>query len=262
MSGFVGLVGSGPAERDWLEQATRFLEFRGPDARGTWHGETAALGHALLATTREEQGRAQPLSLNGDVWLTGDIRLDARAELVGRLVGCGRPASLSLPDAELVLHSYHAWGDRCLERLAGDFAFAVWDQRSRRLFAARDHFGVSQFFYAMIGKQLLFSNTLDALLLHPGIPDALDETALGDYLVSGWGCEPAATVFAGIRRLPPAHCLSRSDGHFEIRRYWTIPPPGPLIRYSRPETYAEHFLALLREAVADRLRTDRVSAQL
>src|SRR5579862_5201525 len=206
------------------------MAFRGPDAQRTWHDEHAGLAHALLATNSEEVGRAQPASPDGEVWLTGDVRLDARHDLVHKLVGAGRDASLAQSDAELVMHAYALWSELCIEHLAGDFAFSIWNRRTCRLFAARDQFGVSPFFFARSGEFLLFSNTLEAILLHPGVPDVLNERAMGDFLVSGWIGDGAATVFAAIDRLPPAHCLTWSPAGNQVRRYWTVPAPGPLLR--------------------------------
>lgn len=264
MSGLVGVTG--PActwdEREWLERATAFMAFRGPDHQQTWHDDRAGLGHALLATTPEERGTRQPASLDGQVWIAGDVRLDARLALVRKLRSRGCEASSALPDAELVLHAYHAWGDRCLEHLAGDFSFAIWDRRVSRLFAARDQFGVGQLFYAVVGEQLLFSNTLECLLLHAGVSDANDELAVGDYLAMGTGSDSSATTFQQIRRVPPGHALGWSPGKCTITRYWSAPEPGDFLRYPRQGDYADRFRELLTESVSDRLRTTRLSLQL
>lgn len=264
MSGFVGVVG--PActwdEREWLEQATAFMVFRGPDHQQTWHDDRAGLGHTLLATTPEEQGSQQPASVDGEIWIAGDVRLDARLALVRELRGQGRTVSTALPDAELLLHAYHAWGDRCLEHLAGDFAFAIWDRRASRLFAARDQFGVGQLFYAAVGELLLFSNTLECLLLHAGVSEAIDELAVGDYLAMGTGSDASATTYQQIRRVPPGHALSRSPERCTITRYWSAPEPGDFVRYPTPGDYADRFRELLTESVSDRLRTTRLSVQL
>jgi asparagine synthase (glutamine-hydrolysing) len=264
VSGFVGVVG--PActwdEREWLERATAYMAFRGPDHQQTWHDDHAGLGHSLLATTPEEKGSQQPASLDGEVWIAGDVRLDARLRLVRELRSRGCQASPALPDTELVLHAYSVWGDRCVERLTGDFAFAIWDRRASRLFAARDQFGGGQLFYAVVGEHLLFGNTLECLLLHPGVSDALDELAVGDYLARGTGSDSSATTFQQIRRVPPAHVLSWLPERCAISRYWSAPEAGAFLRYPKPGDYADRFRELLTESVSDRLRTTRLSLQL
>ncbi len=260
MSGIVGLVNldGSPTDRGLLGRMTRSLAPRGPDQQATWADGPAGLGHALLRTTDESEGERQPLTLDGAVWVTADARIDDRAALVDKLAGQGRAASLGRPDAELVLHAYHAWGERCVGHLLGDFAFAVWDGRRRRLFCARDHFGVKPFFYAHVGDRFVFSNTLNCVRLHPDVSDELNDLAIADFLIFHRNQDVATTAFAAVRRLPPAHSLTVADGTARLIRYWTVPFDGE-VRYRRQEEYAEHLRDLLRRAVEDRLRSRRVA---
>jgi asparagine synthase (glutamine-hydrolysing) len=246
-----------PMDQQLLAGMTAFLVFRGPDAQTTWADGAVGLGHTLLRTTWEAEHERQPCSLDGFVWITADARIDDRATLVARLAACGRTATPDIPDVELILHAYHAWGERCVEHLLGDFAFALWDTQERRLFCARDHFGVKPFFYARRGDRLLFSNTLNCLRLHPDVSETLNELAIADFLLFEGNEDLSTTAFADISRLPPAHTLTWSDGKVEVRRFWSLPVDGD-IRYRRGEEYVEHFQALLTEAVRDRLRTRRV----
>jgi asparagine synthase (glutamine-hydrolysing) len=263
VSGIVGIVNrdGSPIDRELLGRMTAFLAFRGPDAQATWADGPVGFGHALLRTTAESEREHQPCSLDGDVWITADARIDARAHLIDKLAGHGRRAALSVPDAELILHAYHAWGERCVEHLLGDFAFAVWDGRERRLFCARDHFGIKPFFYAATRESFVVGNTLDCVRLHPALSDRLNERAVGDFLLCGWNPDPAASVFADVLRLPAAHALTWSAGGVRLRRYWKLPTDGD-IRYRREADYVEHFKDLLRRAVEDRLRTDRVAVYM
>lgn len=259
MSGIVGIfhLDSGPVDRLLLRRMTEFLAFRGPDAQEIWSAGPVGFGHAMLRTTNESVRERQPASLDGQVWITADARIDGRLDLVRELQLEGRDCSEATPDPELILHAYHVWGERCVERLLGDFAFAIWDGRHRRLFCGRDHFGVKPFYYAQVGNCLVFSNTLDCLRLHRSASDKLNVLAVADFLLFGSNQELDSTIFADLRRLRPAHTLTWSQGDFHTHRYWTLPIEDP-ISYQRADEYVEHFRELLRRAVRDRLRTNCV----
>lgn len=263
MSGIVGMLqrDGAPADLPLLHSLTRFLSYRGPDAREAWSHGPVALGHALLRTTQESVTERQPASLDGQLWITADVRLDGRAELEAMLDKAGRKVRRAAPDPELVLHAYAAWGETCVQQLRGDFAFAVWDARRKSLFCARDHFGVKPFYYAALGALFLFSNTLDCVRLHPEVSDELNDAAIADFLLFGLNCDAAATTFRDVRRLPPAHFLRASAEGVRIERYWSA-PTGGRIRYRRADEYVEHFQVLFQKAVADRLRTGRVGILL
>jgi asparagine synthase (glutamine-hydrolysing) len=148
-----------------------------------------------------------------------------------------------------------------VERLRGDFSFAIWDARHKHLFCARDHFGIKPFYYVQRDDLFLFSNTLNCVRTHPEVSGELNDAAIGDFLLFGLNCDNATTSFRDIQRLPPAHSLSISPEGLKIRRYWT-PPTDGRIRYSKPEEYIENFGSLLKAAVTDRLRLDRVGILL
>jgi asparagine synthase (glutamine-hydrolysing) len=264
VSGFVGVVNQGGigASREWLRQATSFMAFRGPDAQDCWLDFNVGLGQALLRTTFEAEREQQPCSLDGQVRVVADVRLDGRSDLLRRLRDGGRAVANDAPDVELLLHAYHLWGEGCLDHLMGDFAFALWDGREEKLFCARDQFGVAPFYYAEVPDGLLFSNTLNCLRLHPQVTDELNDHAVGDFLLFNMNMDPATTTFAGIQRLPPASALTWQEGGLRIRRYWSMPEWNGYLRYRRAEDYVEQFGELFTQAVADRLRTDRLSTHL
>lgn len=259
MSGIVGIVNldGAPVDRRVLQRMTDFLAFRGPDAQETWTDGHAGFGHTLLKTTFEAERERQPASLDGQVWITADARVDGRAELIEKLESKGTGELQRATDVELILHAYHVWGEGCVDHLIGDFAFAIWDGRNRRLFCARDHMGVKPFYYAQVGDSLVFSNTLDCIRQHPTVSNELNDVAIGDFLLAGSNENPATTTFVDIRRLPPAHTATWAEPGLKMRRYWSLPIDEPL-QLPRPEDYVDRFRELLRLAVADRLRTDRV----
>jgi asparagine synthase (glutamine-hydrolysing) len=263
LSGIVGIFnrGGAPVDRALLRGFTQFISYCGPDARDTWTFGCVGLGHTLLSTTRESVNERQPATLDGRLWITADARLDARAELIAELDSAGSRARQSAPDSELILRAYAAWGADCLDHLRGDFAFAIWDALKKALFCARDHLGVKPFYYAEKGELFLFSNVLDCLRQHPDVAEELNEAAVADFLLFGLNCDNATTTFRDIQRLPPAHSLTVDASGLQMRRYWTAPTDGR-IRYRHADDYVEHFQVLLQAAVADRLRTDKVSILL
>lgn len=189
-----------------------------------------------------------------------NARIDGREELIEKLKG-KVALNQSPTDAELILYAYEAWGEDCVKHLIGDFAFAIWDNRSQRLFCARDHFGVKPFFYSCAGNDFIFSDNLNELRRDARVSDALDEIAIGDYLVFGLNQDLSSTTFKDIRRLPPGHSLTFREGSMTIRRYWTPAVPNE-VHFRDRHSYVERFLELLSQAVDDRLRTDRVSVSM
>lgn len=258
MSGFVVMVDldDRPIGRGLLERLTRCLAKRGPDASRIWIDGSVGMGHALFRTTEESAFERQPRSLDGSTWIAGNVRIDARAELVRRL-GKGERIDLrTTPDSELVLRAYRAWGEAGLRYLQGDFAFALWDNRQRRLLCARDQFGMRQLYYSRVGRLLIVGNSLGCLRQHPHISNRLNDLAIGDFLLFGdstWG-DKSATAFADVRALLPAHLLLLSGETLAVRRYWDVPADVPLLRYRDECDYLDHFRSVFSCAVADRLR--------
>jgi asparagine synthase (glutamine-hydrolysing) len=263
LSGIVGIFhrDSAPIEPALLRSLVDFLAYRGPDAQGSWSETPVGLGYSLLRTTRESGSERQPASLEGRYWMVADARLDCREELIAELQRTKPEVQSNAPDCELILQAYAAWGTSCVDHLRGDYSFAVWDAVDKQLFCVRDHFGIKPFYYAQLGELYLFSNTLNCIRLHPRVSSALNDAAIGDFLLFGLNYDNATTSFRDIQRLPPAHSLTVSPRGIEIRRYWA-PPTDGRIRYSNPEEYVENFKFLFESAVRDRLRADHVGILL
>ena len=259
MSGIAGIVNTdgAPVDPQLLSDMTESLRFRGPDAMRTWIDGHVGFGHTLFATTEEAWRERQPCTIDGDVWIVADARVDARDDLVRTLDARGRTGLNNANDAELILHAYGEWGEACVDHLLGDFAFAVWDRPRRRLFCARDQFGVKPFYYALRGNAIVFSNTLDCVRRHPLVSDRLNDLTIADFLLFYYNQNFDTTAFADIQRLPGGHTLTWTGGQPHVRRYWTLPVYGEL-RYRRRSDYVDRFREVLHLAVRDRLRTRRV----
>ncbi len=258
MSGIVGIVNldDAPVDRALLQRMTGSMAYRGPDRRQIWADGNVGFGHTLLRTTFESLHEQQPLTLDGETWITADARVDDRAGLI-RQLAASRDV-ITAPDAELILRAYQRWGQDCVKYLIGDITFAIWERRQRRLFCARDHFGVKPFYYAELANCLVFSNTLDCIRQHPCVTNQLNDLAIADFLLFGHNPEFSTTAFNDIQRLGPAHQLTWSGGKPRKTRYWTLPSNAE-IRYQRAGDYVDRCNDLLDVAVADRLRTDRAA---
>jgi asparagine synthase (glutamine-hydrolysing) len=260
MSGFIGILnlGGAPVERDLMQRLTQLLAFRGPDARSVLCKGSVGFGHTLFRTTWESAHERQPLTLDQQVWIVADARVDAREDLV-RALGLDDPLPLAqTPDVELILRAYLKWGERCLDHLLGDFSFAIWDGRLGKLFCARDRFGVKLFYYVRKSSCLVFSNTIAALRSHPEVSSRLNESAIGDFLLfdSNWTLD--TTFFTDIQKLPAGHQFTLTATNFERRKYWQLVEPET-IRLKNEGDYIEGFRERLDEAVSDRMRTDDVA---
>jgi asparagine synthase (glutamine-hydrolysing) len=264
VSGIVGLIhtNKAPVEPNWLRRMTEVMTFRGPDAQTVWSQDFVGLAHAMLQTTWESAAESQPYTIDRQVWIVADARIDDRQTLIEKLGLTHRINNCEqiLTDVELILQAYLRWGDDCTQHLLGDFAFGIWDDRTQRLFCVRDQLGVKPFYYAQVGDCLLFSNTIDCLRHHPQVSSKLNDRTVGDVLLFDLNYDVTTTIFADIQRLPTAHTLTWSiERGLQTRQYWTMPVPE-LIRYSNSQDYIDRFQELMSQAVGDRLRTDKVSS--
>ncbi len=257
MSAIVGIARSdgAPVAPPLLEAMLAAVSHRGPDREGRWLDGATALGHRLLATTRDSLHDLAPLSDADGRRLVWDGRLDNRDELAAAL-GLGGADLAETSDARLVLAAYRRWGRRCVERLLGDFAFALWDAPGRQLVCGRDRVGIRPFHYLWDGRAFAFASEVKALLpLLDRAPEPDDEMVLALLLREFREGDDARTLFRGVHRLPPGYVLVVGDGRLSVERYWAI-DPGREIRYATEHEYVEHFRALFLDAVACRLRSD------
>ncbi len=254
MAGIVGLCcaeGMPPVGPE-LEAMLDAAAYRGPDGRETWRSGPVALGHLRLWTTPESRYERLPLAdPRAGLAITADARIDNRAELITAL-GLHDEAPHRPSDGELILAAYARWGDDCASHLLGDFAFCIWDAGRRRLFCARDHFGVRPLYYSDGEGVLAVASDVRALLALPWVSREVDEHFVAGYLALHF--EEARTAYRGVLRLPPAHTLTRVAGRSSLRRYWTLNPSYEL-RLRSDDEYAEALRSVLSEAVQCRLRS-------
>jgi asparagine synthase (glutamine-hydrolysing) len=197
---------------------------------------------------RVPTGAAPPAARDADLLMVADARIDNRRELA---------QALDLPDrgpgadAELLLAAYRKWQEGCLPRLAGDFAFVLWDARRRRMLGARDALGVRPLHWARAGDVVLLASEAQQLCSHRELPRRPDLTALADYLLVQ-PSEPWRSFWEGIHAVPPGHYLVADEHGPRVRRYWD-PAEIAVDTEMTEEESSERFLAVFRRAVGDRL---------
>src|SRR6266568_4415403 len=224
------------------------MRHRGPNRTGVWSGGPVGLGHCLLWTTSESLPASNP---TGELAITADSRIDNRDELLASLDLVSRPHR-EITDSELILRAYEHWGERCPEKLLGDFAFAIWDQPRLTLFCARDHFGVKPFYYFRSDQAFFFASEIKALLSLGEVPRRLNETRVADFLVPNLQ-DTSMTFYKDILRLPPAHSLTVRTNGVLLQRYWSL-DPNREVHCRSNEEYADGFLGIFTDAVRVRLR--------
>lgn len=251
MCGITGCVGSiGP---DLLEPMLSSLTHRGPDDKGVWFGPGIGLGMRRLAII-DLAGGHQPMSNEDDsLWIVFNGEIYNHRSLHPALEAKGHRFKTH-SDTEVILHLYEEEGERCVDRLRGMFAFAIWNASQRTLFLARDRLGKKPLFFWHRNGQFLFASEIKALLLHPDVSRSLDWEAFHHYLAFGYTPDDRS-IFAGIHKLPPAHTATLRNGFLSLQRYWTLPQykAGPPVSC---QDAAAHIRHELREAVRLRLESD------
>jgi asparagine synthase (glutamine-hydrolysing) len=255
MCGIVGICEPGlgaQVDRDLLERATDCLRHRGPDGSGFFVRDNVGLGHRRLSII-DLAGGAQPMfNEDGTVAVVFNGEIYNYRELQSELEGLGHRFTSSC-DTEAIVHAYEQWGTECLQRFVGMFAFAIWDDRDRSAFIARDRLGKKPVFYHFANGRLVFGSELKALLEHPAVPRKVDPGALDDYLAYSY-VPSDRCIFAGVSKLPPAHWMRWKDGALQVQPYWKVDfAPGPELR---EEEWAERVEEALRRSIRLRLRAD------
>jgi asparagine synthase (glutamine-hydrolysing) len=189
-------------------------------------------------------------------WIVGSIRLDARNDLVDAL---GLPGTLD--DATLCLHAYRRWGDEFVGRLAGDFAFVLWDDDKRRLLGVRDQLGIRSLLYARLGPTWYASDSLSWLAARPALDRRLDEVWIGDFLATGQSLDASRTVYEKVHRLPPGHSVELIGDRANLRRYWRLTIERPLFLRDSG-AYGECFRELTKAAIRDRAPSGKLGISM
>jgi len=252
IAGLVNFVPAFPANRWLLQRMCDAIRHRGPDDEGMVLRGSVGLGMRRLSIIDLEGGH-QPISNeDGSVWIVFNGEIYNHRELRDELRAKGHVYKTQ-SDTESILHLYEELGERCVERLRGMFAFAIWDEGRRRLFLARDRVGIKPLFYRLTDDGLIFASEMKAILQDPRVPREIDWEAVDAYFALSYIPAPR-TIFKDILKLPPGHYLSWENGTVRLARYWDLHyRPN---RKTASEDLAAEFLHLLDEAVKLHLVSD------
>jgi asparagine synthase (glutamine-hydrolysing) len=231
------------------------MAYWGPDGDGLWSEGPVGLGCLKRVNTPESVAETLPWVCphSGDV-ITASSRLDNRDELLGSL-SVPAPERADAPDSRIILEAYHQWGKACVDRLLGDWVFAIWDAGERKLFVARDHHGNTGLYYHADSRRFTFASSLKGLLALPDVPDRPDPLTIAKAMTS-WPEFGDRTCNEGILRLLPAHALTVTAEGVEVERHWYL-EETPDLRLGSDDEYLEAFLEIFREAVRCRMRCTR-----
>ena len=196
---------------------------RGPDEVGLHLEPGVGLGHRRLSIIDLATGQQPLFNEDGSVVIVYNGEIYNYQELIPELMGLGHTFRTK-SDTEVVVHAWEEWGEECVKRFRGMFAFALWDRNRETFFLARDRLGVKPLHYAVLPEGwLVFGSELKALVAHPDFKHDLDPLAIEEYFALGYIPEPR-TVYAGALKLPPAHTLTIRRGQPvpEPREYWDV----------------------------------------
>lgn len=244
-------------DRDALQRMTTRLARRGPDHEGFFSDGPLAFGHRRLSIIDLSAHADQPmldktlhlaLVFNGTIYNYKELRAE--------LLEMGYEF-FSQGDSEVILKAYHAWGNSCVQRFYGMFAFAIYDLRAKSLFLARDRLGIKPLYYSLDGARLRFASTLQALLAGGGIDTSLDAEALHHHFTLHSVVPAPRTILRGVKKLPPAHSMSFSaDGEVALTRYWQLDATRPELALSEQDWLTATRNVLRRAVERHRLASD------
>lgn len=244
-----GICGFSWADPSLLESMKAAIRHRGPDAHGSYVAEGVSLGHLRLSIVDLSETGRQPLSnADGSVRITFNGEIYNHPELKRRLEAKGYVYRGS-SDTETIVYAYEEYGLEVVEHLTGMFAFAIWDERKRRLVLARDRLGIKPLYYTLERGRLRFASEIKALLQDPSLPRAVNPQGLFDLI--GYEFTPAPdTLFRGIQKLPPGHLLIfEANGQATLRQYWSL-------KQGEVDDSIEGITDLLRQVCNDHMMAD------
>ena len=261
MCGIAGILlkYANPAAPVHLKKMTDALSHRGPDGEGSWRNQedTVHLGHRRLSIIDLSEHGAQPMPYAGRYHIVHNGEIYNYPELRNFLQGKGY-TFISRTDTEVIVAAYDYWKEHCLQQFDGMFAFAIWDEKEKQLFAARDRFGEKPFYYYEDEENFVFASEMKALW-KIGIERQVDKKMVLNYLSLGHvqNCvDKEQTFFESVYSLPPSHYLQYSfaGGPSKIKRYWRIDKESKID--IAPEQAIETFISLFSNSIKRRLRSD------
>jgi len=234
-----------------IKKMNNILSHRGPDCSAIWSDGPIAFGHQMLYTTTESLNEILPFhDEKAGLVITADARIDNRKELSEEL---DIEDKEDVSDSYFILKSYEKWGEKCPEHLLGDFAFAIWDKKKKKLFCSRDHMGIKPFYYYSDDKLFIFGTEIKALFSIPEVNYDLNELKIGLYLKRD-GTDKHLTFYKNILSLTAANYICVNQQFTLKKMYWKLDPESRIVMDS-DEEYFKAYKEIFTEAVNCRLRS-------
>ncbi|MGB3182815.1 MAG: asparagine synthase (glutamine-hydrolyzing) [Cyclobacteriaceae bacterium] len=260
MCGITGVLSYDSREElreESLRRMADAIEHRGPDETSTYVNERIGFGFKRLSIIDLAHGHQPFFTVDNSVVMVCNGEIYNYRELQDELKAKGHQLTTNC-DVEVILYLYLEYGiEGCLNRLNGQFAFAIYDKRSRELFLARDHFGICPLFYTVVDGQLIFGSEIKSILHHPGVKKEVDVTGL-DQVFSFPGMVSPTTMFKGIRSLKPGYYVVAGESSPKEVEYWDLDYPPADYDYGNKseDYYMEGLEAHLLQSVKYRLNAD------
>jgi asparagine synthase (glutamine-hydrolysing) len=259
MCGIAGIVASDRLHADERERLVRMrdvITHRGPDESGTYCDGQAGLVHRRLSIVDLASGQQPLANEDKSVWVVFNGEIYNHAEIRPELEALGHQYRTRC-DTETIVHAYEQWGDACVERFRGMFAFAIWDTKRHRLLLARDRMGIKPLYWALKNGRLIFGSEIKSILESGIVHAEANDRAIPELLSTRY-LSGAETLFKGIYRLQPGHVLNFEFGVATPRQWWDVPvgKPRPDLAALSDEEAVSQFRAKLDDAVRTRLMAD------
>ncbi len=254
IAGKVYLDGQTPVDPALIQRMTDVIAHRGPDGEGKYASGPVGLGHRRLSIIDLRPTGAQPMC-NEDktVWIVFNGEIYNYPELRTELIYKGHKF-VSTSDTEVIVHLYEEYGQECVKRLRGMFAFGIWDEKKRELFLARDRVGIKPLYFTNTGKALIFGSEIKSLLVDPEVKREVNLRAI-DRFLTYYYLPGNETLLKGIFKLEPGHHLTITSGQIIKRRYWDL-EFNPSDRWTTIEQVVEELQALLSRTIKDHMLSD------
>jgi len=236
-----------PVDRQLIRSMADSMRHRGPDDEGYYIAGQIGLGHRRLSIIDLSRGK-QPISNEDDtVWIVFNGEIYNYQALRKSLLEKGHKFKTD-SDTEVIVHAYEEFGENCIARLRGMFAFAIWDQKNRTLLLARDRVGIKPLYYFLNDDQIIFASEMKAILQDNAVPRNIDPQIIDRFLT--YYCVPGEeTMLRGIRKLNPGHYLVARGGNVQTRRYWDLDFSQGSNGHRRLKQASEELLEILKESV-------------
>ena len=256
MCGIAGIVASEGLHRDDRERIAGMrdvLVHRGPDESGTHGDDQAILAHRRLSIVDLASGQQPLANEDGSIWVSYNGEIYNHGEVRRELEAAGH-LYRTKSDTETIVHAYEEWGDDCVHRFRGMFAFALWDSRRRRLLLVRDRLGIKPLYWCYTKDRLIFASEIKGILESGLVQPEANELVLAEVLTTRYTSDEQ-TLFKSIYRLMPGHRLVFENGRIDIQQYWDV-PTGAAEDLTPVAEQVVRFRELLEESVRLRLMAD------